>query len=503
MSLKRNIIANYIGQVYTIGIGIVITPLYLRYLGAEPYGLVGIFALMQAWMSLLDVGISPTLGRQTAVMRGQEGSAETFWILLKSFETLFMGLAVLMVAAMFTGSHWLAQHWLKVQTMELGTVIACLQLMGVMIGLRWFAALYRSGINGMEDQIWLNTYNIIIISFKFIGGLILIATISNEIVSFFVYQFTIGCLELIMLMRRFYSRISRPAHARIFNFDWRAVKTVTPFAMGVAYTSGVWTLITQTDKLLLSRVLNLEDYGYFMLINLAANGILLSTSPISQSLKPRLTYLFAKGEIENLVQLYRNTMQVSVVVSVALCAVFIMYSEKILFAWTGNNTLAQWGAEPLIWFSIGNSILALSSYTYYLQAACGNLSLHIKYSTILGFVQVPIIYVAANHWGAVGAGFAWCFIIGVSFVIWTPIIHSSLFSGFEIPIFSRDIVPVALPIIVAAAILKYMNVLTVDDSRFTIFLKLMIVAATLFTVGFSSTRLFKSRVKNLLVSKVK
>ena len=66
MSIKRNSIANYIGQSYTILIGIVITPLYLQYLGAEAYGLVGFFALMQAWMSLLDMGLSPTLGRQVA-----------------------------------------------------------------------------------------------------------------------------------------------------------------------------------------------------------------------------------------------------------------------------------------------------------------------------------------------------------------------------------------------------------------------------------------------------
>jgi hypothetical protein len=38
MSLKRNIMANCIGQAYTIDIGIVITPLYLQYMRAEPYG---------------------------------------------------------------------------------------------------------------------------------------------------------------------------------------------------------------------------------------------------------------------------------------------------------------------------------------------------------------------------------------------------------------------------------------------------------------------------------
>jgi len=35
MSVKRNSIANYIGRSYTIMIGMVITPLYLQFLGAD------------------------------------------------------------------------------------------------------------------------------------------------------------------------------------------------------------------------------------------------------------------------------------------------------------------------------------------------------------------------------------------------------------------------------------------------------------------------------------
>lgn len=39
--LKKNIIANYASQLYSAGIGILILPLYIKYMGAEAYGLVG------------------------------------------------------------------------------------------------------------------------------------------------------------------------------------------------------------------------------------------------------------------------------------------------------------------------------------------------------------------------------------------------------------------------------------------------------------------------------
>jgi O-antigen/teichoic acid export membrane protein len=48
MSLKRNIIANYTSQLYVTGVGILILPLYIKYMGAEAYGLVGFFTMLQA-----------------------------------------------------------------------------------------------------------------------------------------------------------------------------------------------------------------------------------------------------------------------------------------------------------------------------------------------------------------------------------------------------------------------------------------------------------------------
>ena len=48
--LKRNLIANYLGQGWTALMGLAFIPLYIKYLGIEAYGLIGIFALLQGWL---------------------------------------------------------------------------------------------------------------------------------------------------------------------------------------------------------------------------------------------------------------------------------------------------------------------------------------------------------------------------------------------------------------------------------------------------------------------
>ena len=66
MSLKKNIAANYVSQIYLIVISIAILPIYMKYMGAEAYGLVGFFAMLQGLFALLDFGLTPTISRQTA-----------------------------------------------------------------------------------------------------------------------------------------------------------------------------------------------------------------------------------------------------------------------------------------------------------------------------------------------------------------------------------------------------------------------------------------------------
>ena len=70
MGLRRNIFASSASQAYVAGVGIVALPFYLRLLGAEAYGLAGFFAMLQAWFLLLDIGLTPTMARETARFRG-------------------------------------------------------------------------------------------------------------------------------------------------------------------------------------------------------------------------------------------------------------------------------------------------------------------------------------------------------------------------------------------------------------------------------------------------
>jgi O-antigen/teichoic acid export membrane protein len=474
MSVKTNTIANYIGQIYMMLIGIVVTPLYLKYLGSEAYGLVGFFALMQAWMNLLDMGLSPTLGRQAAYAIGQTNGFETFKRLVKSFEVIFLLLALSIICAIYFLSDWIALSWIKSDNIEINTLVYCVVLMGVMIGLRLFSGLYRSGINGLEDQVWLNVANIILTSLKFLGALYLLTFISQDIRHFFEYQLVIGLIELAVFAIRFYISLP-PTKIRIplVAFDWPVVKGVAPFALGIAYTAGIWVLITQTDKLILSGVLTLAEFGYFSLVALVASGITMLSGPISQAIMPRLTVLLSQDNKNELLNLYSNASELVTVISLSVALVVGLYAEPLIYSWTGDMKAAEWGADVLIWFALGNGVLAIGAFQYYLQSAFGQLRLHVIGSTISAIIQVPLIFYAATNYGAQGAGIMWFSFRVIWFLCWTPLVHSQFFPGFHWTWMFKGIVPIAVVTVSVALALQCLITLELNENRLILFVKLL------------------------------
>jgi O-antigen/teichoic acid export membrane protein len=453
VSLTRNTIANFIGLGYTTVIGIAIFPLYLQYLGAEAFGLVGFFTVLQAWMQLLDMGMSPLLSRQAAHSRGQNVDFLELKKLLRSLELIVLILALIVVLGIAVGSDWIANHWLNITSLASTEVALCITLMGAMIGLRFFATLYRSGIQGMESQVRLNVANIIIVTLKFVGALLLLQFVTQYFVYFFVYQLIIGIIELSIMAAMFYRLMPSTDRVRI-RFFWNTLKPVLPFAGGIAYAAGIWVLLTQLDKMILSSVLPLSEYGYFSLVAVVATGILSISGIISQAILPRMTHLLSQGREQDMLALYRKSTQLMAVIMLPLAGMIALFSSELLFAWTGDRKAAEWAGPILFWFALGNGILAISAFQYYLQFAHGELRMHVIYNSISASIQIPVIIYVAFEYGALGVALTWFSLRLLTFIIWTPIVHRKFAPGIHWPWLLKDVAPIFFS---TAALLLFIN----------------------------------------------
>lgn len=443
MSLRRNISANLASQVYTTLIGILLVPLYLRYMGAEAYGLVGFFALLQAWFNLLDVGLTPTIARQTARWRGGAIDALALRRLVRALEMLFVGVAMAGVLALWSASSAIAGGWLQADALPAHEVLAAVQLMAPAIGLRWLSGLYRATLTGLESLVWLGGFNALIATLRFAGVLPLLVWVGATPTLFFAYQLLIAVLELGVLVWRTYAGLpSLPAGTRA---GWKLspLRPVLKFSLSIAFTSSVWVLVTQTDKLVLSRVLPLAEYGYFSLAVLVASGIVTLTAPIGNALMPRMAALEAAGDHAQLIRLYRQTTQLVVVLAGAAALTLAYGAEPLLLAWTGDAELSRLAAPVLALYALGNGVLAVAAFPYYLQFAKGNLRLHLIGNAVFVVLLIPTIVWATIHYGAIGAGVVWVGMNLLSFVAWLPLVHHKFEPGLNRKWYLHDIAMVA------------------------------------------------------------
>jgi len=498
-SIRLNAIANYFGYGYTAVIALAITPFYFQHVGVEAFGLIGFFVVLQTWLSLLDMGLAATLGRHSALLRGPNQNFMDFQNLLKSFELLFFGIALVTVLSIYLSSDWLAYSWIKPVSLDPESVSYCIALMGVIVGLRLYSTMYRSGINGFEDQVWINIIQFTISSLRYIGAYIFIAYVSNDIIRFFEYQLAIAILEAILLKRRFYQKLPVfESQIKWLKIDWRIFKKSLPFTQSIAYTSVILIAITQLDKLLLSGILTLEDFGYFSLITLISGAILSLAIPVFLAFLPRMTLLLSRGDHKGMLNAYSNMTQVTTWVTGALSTMVFIFSKELLFSLTGSNLTYKWGDEVIYWYVAGSFLFVLGTFQYYLQNALGSLKLYVIGLTIAFVLMMPIIYGVAFSYGAIGTGQLWFFFSLIWFLVLTPIVHQQNAPNFHIGWLINDLLPILLAMLVSAFFIWYFVEIDLNTTRQVIILKLALIGIGLLIMTLPSVRLFRNLLFNRL-----
>ncbi len=449
ISLSSNIIATYASNIYVTLSGIVMVPLYIKYMGAEAYGLVGFFAMLQAWFNLLDMGLTPTLSREAARYFGGATDALSYRRLVRALEGIFLVVALAGGGALFVAAGYIAHHWLQAAQLPISEVYTAVQLMTIIIAMHWMCGLYRSVISGSERLVWLGWFNSLISTARFIGVILVLIFIGTTPTVFFSYQFVVAVIELAGLLFYAYNILPSIPQGRRLPWSWAPLKPVLRFSLTIAFTSSVWVLVTQTDKLVLSRFLTLADYGYFTLAVLVAGGVTMISSPISGAIMPRMANLEARGDHDGLIRVYRHATQLVAVIAGALTVTVSFFAEPLLLAWTGDKILAHQAAPVLILYAIGNGILAVSAFPYYLQYAKGNLRLHLIGNAIFVVMLIPAIIWAASQYGGIGAGYVWLIMNLIAFVAWLPFVHRKFVPGLNWKWYIYDVLIIYMAAVIA------------------------------------------------------
>ena len=436
--LRKNVLANYMGQGWVAFMGLAFIPLYIKYLGIEAYGLIGLFALLQAWLSLLDMGMTPTLGREMARYTGGGHTAESIRDLLRSIELIALGIAILISGGIFLAADWMASSWLKAEQLPVEVVAQAFVLMGLVTSIRFLESIYRSSILGLQHQVLFNVINSAMATIRGLGALGILVWVSASIEAFFIWQGLVSVLTLTILVVATYGNL--PCIERPGRFSLKVLSGVWRFAGGMIAITFLALLLTQVDKLLLSKLLTLNEYGYYTMAAAVAGSLYMMISPISQACYPRLCELQAQDNQSALAQTYHQGAQMVSVLAGSAAIVLILFAETFLRLWTQDQELAESVAPLLSLLVLGNLLNGLMWVPYQTQLAFGWTSLAIRINIIAVAIIVPAIIWITPRYGGVGAAWVWVSLNLGYVLIGIHLMHHRLLQSEKLRWYMQDVI---------------------------------------------------------------
>ncbi len=480
-SVKINVIANFAGRIWTSIMSLVFVPIYIKFMGIEAYGLIGIFASLMALLSVLDMGLSATLSRELARLSVSEKSAQESRDLVRTLEVVYWSIGIIIGLGIISLAPVIAHHWINAQGIPAKTVERALLIMGLVVALQWPTSLYDGGLIGLQRQVLLNSIRSIMATIQHGGAVLILWFVSPTIISYFTWQIFISIVQTFFLAYSVWEALPTTRRKSIFQKyllikNWR-------FAAGMTSIAIMATILTQADKIILSRLLTLALFGYYVLAFNLANAVGLLVTPVFSALFPKLSQLITAKGNENLVsEYYHKGCQLVSIIALPVGGVLALFSLQVLQLWVRDPVIAQNTYILLSLLVIGSTLNALMTLPLTLQLAYGWTKLSFVKNVIAVIALIPLLIWFAIRYGAIGAAIIWITLNTGYFLVEIPIMHMRILKDDMWPWYLKDI---GIPAFVVCCVAGVSRVLMPQGGS-SYFNFIWIVVTVFFAIFFSS-----------------
>jgi O-antigen/teichoic acid export membrane protein len=391
----------------TMAAMVVTTPIYLRSLGAEAYGVLAFVLVLQAVLLTLDAGIGLSITRVVAL--GQQDPA--VGALVRGLDRTCWVVAAIIALLVGFAAAFLAEHWLQLGTLDRRMVVHALVWGGLAIGVRWPIALYQGILAGAQRMGQNSAVAAAATLLAALGGALLM-TWNRGLVPLLAWLGAVGLVQALACRHLAMNCVPRARPS-----GWPGVYAFLRASSAAAGLGVVGLLVMQVDKAVLSKALPVAEFAYYSVAALVVPGLLSLVGPIFNVLYPRLAL---RGDDPD-ANLYRNaTLAIGVFVT-PVAAGMAVFGESLLYLWMGDAEAARVGGPVLFWLALGAAQHAIMHAPPALTLASGRVRLALGISSVQLGLTVPAMLAGAALGGAHGAAVAWfgvntCYLFAGSWV---------------------------------------------------------------------------------------
>lgn len=446
MQQRYSILSGIASSVISAVSAIVVVPVYLRYLGHEAYGILGLYTTIQSLMAVFDLGFSATINRELARARTSQELSEAGRMahaLCYFYWATGAAIAMLIIFA----SAWITDHWLNLKNLPSEQVNYAIALAGVSLGIRWPATIYQAVLLGTNRMVTSNLITIIMTLITLLGSMVLVIFYHIDLRGLFAWHATSGLLLAILLR----AKIAKSLYTGVrIGFDFRQISRAWRLSTSMAFIGVIALIFLQMDKLILSRMLSLEDYAHYILATLLASGLYALVVPVFNAIYPKLSALTTHPTSHDLASTYRAISWLLASLLFPSALFLALYGHCLVQLWTSDSALASSVSPMLALLSIGSSLHGMMFMPYALALAHGASVLVLRINLILLLSFGPLIAVLTAKFGGIGAAWAWVILHSAYLLFGSLYTHQQLFPQISKVWLLRDVgIPGTVSFIIA------------------------------------------------------
>jgi len=405
--LRKNIIANFWGRAWGFVSVYLFVPLYLKFLGIEAYGLIGFYSALLGVLAFADMGFTATLNREMARLSVRKDSAGEMGDLLRTYESTYLCISSVLAVLIWALAPLIAERWLHSKVLQPHEIATALRLMGIALSLQMPLGLYVGGLMGLQKQVLINSLQIAWGLLRGVGAILVLWLLSPTIIVFALWQLFSNAIYCFAVRWSLWRALSLSPAQSNPHFKWQVFRNTWRYAAGMTGMAVVSTILIQTDKLAVSKILPLEMLGYYTLAGVLASAPITLASPIASAVFPRLTGLVAIGDRIGLTRFYHKTCELVAVAIIPAGLTLALFAGRFIFAWTGSAIIAQHVGLVAALLLAGQIMQAITLVPYYIALAHGDVRLNLQIGIVSVVLITPLLIYLITKYGVVGAGISW------------------------------------------------------------------------------------------------
>lgn len=462
-------------------------------MGIEAYGLVGFFTTLQAVFMLLDLGLTTTLNREIARYSALPEKSHDMRDLVRTLEIVYWGLAFCIGVVVLALSPFIAHEWVKVNTLSVKVVQKSVMLMGLVLAFQFPLGFYSGGLLGLQKQVLYNILNALWYTLRFAGGVLVLWLVSPTVLFFFEWQIVVSLISTgLMALALWCSLPPGYERARFRISIWRSVWV---FAAGMSGISVTTLLLTQLDKIILSKILPLEFFGYYTLAWTVSNSLTIIIGSVFTVVFPVFSRQAVLKDVEGLTRMYHRSSQLMSVFVLPSAILVALFSYEILMVWIQNPVTVAHTHILVSWLTIGTALNGLMNLPYALQLAYGWTSLALYTNLASVIILIPLLMFVTLSSGAIGAAMVWVVLNSGYVFISAQIMHRRLLKGEQWRWYFQDI---GLPLIAALSVIGIGRLLIKGSITFLTVLGI----ATVFMLALISAALVAPEMRSWMLYQI-